>query len=375
MKKRIVGIVFILAFIGGYLLMGQGDFFGPEYQEVRVEDSTFESKFYFEQLDEEDQLVYKEIYQGVMDHEESITVHSLDGKEAGAILQNIIYDFPGIFWCDGGSDTLTYEESHVDIEPTYVYSLEEREKMQAEIDTQANAILSQISAESSDYDKIKYVYETLVNTVTYVEDAPDNQNIYSALVRKETVCAGYSKANQYLLEQLGVYCIYVIGTADGDSHGWNIVKCNGLLCIVDVTWADPTFSETEQTVTEEILYDYLCCSDKSIAATHQADERYAYPECSSDEWEYYHLNQMYYESAERQVLLDAMYATINDKGDSTTFKFADANVYQQGKQLLEGELMDKAGTYLCDRYGLQQVEFFYSEYEDMNRFVINWSYE
>ena len=59
----------------------------------------------------------------------------------------------------------------------------------------------------------KYIYEYLVNNVQYVEEAPDNQNIYSALVGKATVCAGYAKANQYLLNRMGIYCTYVIGTA------------------------------------------------------------------------------------------------------------------------------------------------------------------
>ena len=378
MKKKLLPIILLIGFLAGYGLV---HFFfdlenqGPVYQEITVAESVFEDKFYFEQLTEEEQLIYKELYQGVDAHAEDITVHCLDGQKAGMILHSVIYDFPEIFWTDGSSDMLTYEDSHVVVQPTYTYSLEEREEMQAEIDAEVNAILTQISAEASEYDKIKYIYETLVRDVAYVENAPDNQNIYSTFVRKETVCAGYAKANKYLLERLGVYCIYVLGDADNEKHAWNIVRCNGVMCYVDVTWADPLFSEDVQEIPEEILYDYLCCSDSMLGTTHQADVNYNYPECVSDEWEYYHLNQMHYDSADRKMLLDTMRTSINAKEASTTFKFSDEAVYIQARDLIVNELLEKAGEHLCRRYGLQEVECSYGEYQGLRRLVIHWKYE
>ena len=65
-----------------------------------------------------------ELYQGVDAHAEDITVHCLDGEQAGEVLQSVIFDFPEIFWTDGASNTLTYEGSHVVVQPTYSYSLE-----------------------------------------------------------------------------------------------------------------------------------------------------------------------------------------------------------------------------------------------------------
>ena len=378
MKKKLLPILILLSALVGY---GSVQFFfeaeeqGPVYQEITVAESVFEDKFYFEQLTEEEQLIYKELYQGVDAHAEDITVHCLDGEKAGMILHSVIYDFPEIFWTDGSSDMLTYEDSHVVVQPTYTYSLEEREAMQAEIDVEVHAILSQISAEASEYDKIKYIYETLVRDVAYVENAPDSQNIYSTFVRKETVCAGYAKANKYLLERLGVYCIYVLGDADNEKHAWNIVRCNGVMCYVDVTWADPLFSEDVQEIPEEILYDYLCCSDSMLGTTHQADVNYNYPECVSDEWEYYHLNQMHYDSADRKMLLDTMRTSINAKEESTTFKFSDEAVYIQARDLIVNELLEKAGEHLCRQYGLQEVECSYGEYQGLRRVVVHWKYE
>ena len=70
---------------------------------------------------------------------------------------------------------------------------------------------------------------------------------------RQSVCAGYSKATQYLLEQLGVFCTYVTGkTTEGGNHAWNLVKCNGDYYYVDTTWGDPVFQQEEG---EEISRD------------------------------------------------------------------------------------------------------------------------
>ena len=88
------------------------------------------------------------------------------------------------------------------------------------------------------------MYDPVVDEVDYDESAPDNQNIYSIFVNRQSVCAGYSKATQYLLEQLGVFRTYVTGkTTEGGNHAWNLVKCNGDYYYVDTTWGDPVFQQ------------------------------------------------------------------------------------------------------------------------------------
>ena len=83
--------------------------------------------------------------------------------------------------------------------------------------------LSGISENASDYEKILYDYEYIVNQVDYDDAAEDNQNICSVFIGKKSVCAGYSKAMQYLMEKQGLFCTYVTGEvtesfSDGDGH-------------------------------------------------------------------------------------------------------------------------------------------------------------
>ena len=70
----------------------------PPYIETTADLSIFEGRFYYEQLSEADQVVYRELYEGVMNGEEEICVHSTDPEDANAILEPVMFDFPEIFW-------------------------------------------------------------------------------------------------------------------------------------------------------------------------------------------------------------------------------------------------------------------------------------
>ena len=384
---RNIGRKFFCAFLVGMIVlncMGCIKLEEIPYSEVVVEDSLFENKFYYSQLDEEEQLVYKEIYQGILDHEEKIYVHSSNAQDVNEILVNVIYDFGEIFWADGSCTTTAYEESLLNdaysiIEPTYIYTQDERNLKEQEIENVVAQVISSVPAEYTEYEKIKYIYEYLVNNVQYVEEAPDNQNIYSALVGKQTVCAGYAKANQYLLNRLGIYCTCVIGTAaqeeEFESHAWNIVRCNDAYYYVDITWADPIETEEQPDIPLELLYDYLCCSETQLGSTHRTDEKYTYPKCVSDDLNYYRMNQMYYETVNRDELLRAMYASIDGEKNSTVFKFSDSALYQEAYPLVLQDLINPATERIARRYGLTEVKYYYEEQEVTNKLVLYWFYE
>ena len=74
----------------------------------------------------------------------------------------------------------------------------------------------------TDYDKEREAHDALIGSVRYDANAPMNQSAYSALVYGRTVCAGYARALQYVLQQLDIPCYYVTGYA-GENHAWNIV--------------------------------------------------------------------------------------------------------------------------------------------------------
>lgn len=376
MKKwfGIVSVAFVLLLCSGCSL----ETFIP-YEEVTADAAVFEDKFYYSQLTEQEQLTYREIYQGIMDHQEEIYVHGTDPNKVNSILNCVIYDFAEIFWTDGTGMSNSFELGFTLVEVEYQYSLEERTAKETEIETATTDILSQLSALTDEYEKIKMAYEYLVNTVEYVDGVKDDQNLYSALVGKQTVCAGYARANQYLLNQSGVYCTYVLGTAtneDGsEAHGWNIVECNGKYYYVDVTWADPIPEEETPVLQRDMIYDYLCCDETLLSSTHVIQEGYEYPVCDSGDLNYYKLHGMYYETVDKKQLLNDMKEDIDSKANSTIFQFASTDLYTQAKGLLMDSLMNEAAGYLCERYDLWEVEYNYEEADTTNKFIVYWQYE
>lgn len=385
--KRV--IPFVIAILTIFILSGCGfdpayflsQIFAPDFIEVTIDTSSFKDRFYYQQLDEEEQTLYCEIYQGILEQKDEIVVHSETGEKANEILGVVILDSPELFWTEGSATSTAYSDTYTIVEPEYNCTREEKESKKKQIEAVADAILGQVPQTTTEYEKLKFIYEYLINSIEYVKGAPDNQNIYSALVGKKSVCAGYAKAYQYLIEKLGIECIYVIGTAEGNGssqeHAWNIVKCNDKFYYTDVTWGDPLFvaEEEQNKKMESMTYDYLCCDAGTLAKTHKIKEGYIYPECNSNDLNYYRLNKMFYETADRRTLLNAMYATINSRGEHTIFKFANEALYTKAGTLIKNELLEIAGEHLARRYGLEAFTCYYQEDAKLCKFIIEWTYK
>lgn len=389
LKARLLALILTLALImplaGCSLISDIAETLGitqlapePDYIKVTVPETTFENKFHYGGYSEADKETYRDIYQGLLEQKDEFIIHSKDGDHANNILYTVLYDFPEIFWTEGHVISTTYGNRYVCMKPKYNCTKEEKETKEVQIHSITQKVLEAAPKGADEYAKIKYVYEYLVTSVEYQDGAPDNQNIYSSLVNKKTVCAGYAKANQYLLEKLGISCVYVTGDATNTQgtqlHAWNIVSCNGKYYYVDVTWADPLELGEQQVQDALINYDYLCCSEETLKKTHVRSSDYPYPECNSDDLNYYKNHGMYYSEAKSSELLDVMKADINKKNACTTFKFANETVYGQGKDLITGSLLKEAAQYLGRKYGIKSVKCYYRE-ENVNRFVIYWTYK
>lgn len=348
------------------------------FEEVKIPEDDVARGYYYQQLSEEEQNLYKEMYQGVLESSPAIYMHSPDIGVLKRVSQFIFCDRPELFWCNGEMQVTSYND-YSEVQPVYTYTGEEKDNRQLQIEEAAAECLSGINSEMTEYDKVKYIFEYLVNTVDYNLDALDNQNIYSALVGKSSVCAGYSRSAQYLLQKLGIECIYVTGVIPGQgAHAWNIVKCGEQYYQMDVTFGDPVFLETgngENMPDKSINYDYLCCSDAEILKNHTMDTDVIYPVCSSMDLNYYKLNGMYYEEFRPEQLLQDMNQTIYNGDSSFTCKFSNNTLYQEAYDSILNDLVQRAAQNLLEHYGLQTVQYTYIEDEEMDKITIFWNYQ
>lgn len=351
------------------------------YQEAEIAEEAFANKYYYQQLGEEDRQAYKEILQGVQENLSEIYIHASDADRANGLFQYVLKDCPEIFWCDGTATATSYDgkEPYTVLKPVYAYDEASKTAMQEVIEASVAECLSGISAGDTEYQKILYVYEYIVNTVDYDMEASDNQNIYSVFGNHRSVCAGYSKATQYLLERLGIFCTYVTGTtSSGQNHAWNLVMCDGDYYYVDTTWGDPLFQAAEgEEVNQQqnISYDYMCCDDTELLKNHTPDEDVKLPVCTKMDRNYYVMNGMYYDTYDSNTVLQKMNEVISDRGNPVVLKFADSGVYGQAHDDVFQNVVKSAAQNLAEWYGLTEVKYQYMDDPELNKITIYWQYE
>lgn len=98
----------------------------------------------------------------------------------------------------------------------------------------------------TDYNKILQVHDWIIDNLEYEKNATNNNvyNLYGALIEKSAVCEGYAEALKYILDEAGIPCVLVSGTATNsegttERHEWNYVQLYGKWYAIDTTWDDP----------------------------------------------------------------------------------------------------------------------------------------
>lgn len=227
---------------------------------------------YYQMLSENQQSVYRQIYANAQNLTEKFapekTVSASDVKTA---FEAVIGDHPEMFWLETGysSKYLTNGQC-VEIDLKYNSTADDLESAKQRFDAAAQNLITGAASLDSNYEKEKYVHDALASAVTYDLTADMNQSAYSALVNGKSVCAGYARAYQYLLQQLGIPCYYCTGYSGGD-HAWNIVKLDDGYYNVDVTWDDAN----------TLRYDYFNKTDADFASTHVRQNLSVYlPACN-----------------------------------------------------------------------------------------------
>lgn len=190
---------------------------------------------------------------------------------------------------------------------------------------------------ATDYELELYVNDYLVDNCVYDKEAVESDELighendaYGALVDKKAVCEGYSRAFQLLCNRLGVDCISITGSGDGESHAWNNVKLDGEWYEVDVTWND-TDGDTEIPI-----YNYFNVPSDKFSETHITSPLYS--EVSLSEY----VNSDYYYNVFAPVCTGTKYyyysyscVTVYDIYDSDEVTNAIAQAAKDGEKYFD----------------------------------------
>ncbi|MBD5522245.1 MAG: hypothetical protein HDR03_13665 [Lachnospiraceae bacterium] len=305
-------------------------------QSIREEQA---SSYSFSQLSEKEQDIYIEILWTLQGFRENVKLSSLDNDEISNIFQCVLNDHPEIFYVDGYTYTqYTLGDVIKKITFTGTYSMESEEAIerQKKIDNYVSQCLGELSQDADEYETVKYIYEYLINHTEYDNSAEDSQNICSVFIDGKSVCQGYAKATQYLLQEAGIEAVLVLGTVStGEGHAWNLVSIDGEWYYVDTTWGDASYqavgkggSYSEDKI-PTINYDYLCVTTEQLGKTHTIDNVVDMPDCTSMNDNYYVREGLYFTSVDEEQL-SGIFQDGYDKGRTyITLKCASEGIYNE----------------------------------------------
>lgn len=297
----------------------------------------------FGKLSEEEQEVYLEIFGALTEFKENVRLSSCDKDLIADVFQCVLNDHPEIFYVEGYSYTeytLGDILKKITFTGSYCFSREEVARKQEQIDDYVNQCLAGMRSDADEYEKVKYIYEYLIHHTDYDASAKDSQNICSVFIERRSVCQGYAKATQYLLNRAGVFATLVLGQViGGEGHAWNLVRIDGEYYYVDTTWGDASYQAVgggnypiEKIPT--INYDYLAVTTEQMEQTHTPDNVVELPLCTAIDANYYVREGAYFTQWDEEKI-NKIFSDSYEKGEAyVTLKCEGAEVYRQMRETL-----------------------------------------
>ena len=325
-------------------------------------------EYYFKQLTEEEQRVYRELLKGIRAREKEFYLTISDDDSIDRSYHAVLKDHPEIFWVHNREKIYktTYSDSDYCVfTPGYTYTDSEIDEIQTAMEQSFQEVRALIPEDAGDYEKVRIVYTYVIDHTQY-QTGEDDQSIAGVFWKKSAVCAGYAGAVQYLLERLDIPCIYVDGSTKGstEGHAWDIVKIGQEYYYVDATNGDqPDFLNGDAAQLEEhktIIYDYLCPFPEEYEKTYTPSEELTVPACTAKNLDFYVLNQGYFEDYSWQDIYDYCEMRMDNGAAVVRFKFGSQEAFSEAcRELLDDGVVQNVAQYYMKLHGLGQVEYHY----------------
>jgi len=222
------------------------------------------------------------------------------------------YDRPDVFYLDPNKFSITIETSKRGFITSYnVYinngnnesyldsgfsDKQEIDQYIKQMEILKEQFIDQMTVMSSDYERIKALHDWIVDNIEYDSSMQQvhRTNICGALIDRTVVCEGYAKLFKYILDDMGIDCVLVSGTAVNskgikERHMWNYVNLDGKWYAVDCTWDDPIIIGGGK-VDKDIKYKYFLkgpsfFKDHTEEPITEKSESLEYPKISEQDYQ------------------------------------------------------------------------------------------
>ncbi|MCD7774977.1 MAG: hypothetical protein LUG85_06655 [Clostridiales bacterium] len=334
--KKILPILLTFILVVG-IILGTVHYMGTDKLRAYVSGFTFDddfnedniplSTYYYDRLDENEKTAYINILNRIKSHPAYIKIPTLTTEEFNNVFFAVKNDNPNLL-CFSDSCNMTVYMSVCLLELHYDHTAEECDAMCSELQAKANEILSSMPEELDNYEKELYIHDYIVSNCEY-ESCDGDSTAYGCLINGKAVCSGYSRAAMLLLQEAGIESVLIGGTGISDSQGsishmWNAVWIDGEPYQLDVTWDDPTGSDSTY-----ISHMYFNITSEDISSDHINQDPDI--ECTAVSAEYFVREGMHfytYDSATLLAIEKKLVENIENGLYYVEFKFFDENAYE-----------------------------------------------
>ena len=230
---------------------------------------------YHEFLSEQGKKLYAQVYANACEVEDTfVPIVELSISEVENVITAVFHDHPELFWMESGY-SYKYNEKKICIQIMLSFNetAKDIKKTRKELYAVVDEIVDGANPLSSDYEKEKYVHDVIMERAEYNGEGLYHQSAYGALVDGKAVCAGYARAFQLVMMELGIPTYYCAGKSEG--HAWNIIKLDGGYYNVDVTWNDRNFAS----------HFYFNRTDEEVESSHKrSGYSVLLPKCKAKEY-------------------------------------------------------------------------------------------
>ncbi len=195
------------------------------------------------------------------------TKYKVPDKYIMEIFISILCESPELFYVDPHIVEVSIsnpDNTLISIRPTYLFTKQEIQEKQQELDNAADKIISGIGSDWTNMEKCRYVHDMIALNCRYYESnvETDNYSVYTAygaLVDGEAYCEGYTLAFNYIMKKLGIPTAYIQSLKV--NHSWSLVNIDGYYYHVDVAYDDPTPDTIGR-----VYHDFCIVSDGQMNA-------------------------------------------------------------------------------------------------------------
>ncbi len=218
----------------------------------------------------EDEFVLS-LREKLLDGKETFTLNYIGEIELERFTNEIIDKVYEIDYSDTSSDYdyLRYNIRSIytsikgfgnNLKVTYKIDYNESKEETKQLDKEIDKLFKEWKvSELSQYEIVKQVHDYVINNASY-DKTLTKYSAYENYFDQSSTCQGYASLAYKMLTQAGIPTRIITGTADGQSHGWNIVNLDGKWYNLDLTWDDPLTVDGS----DILVYDYFLKSEEEF---------------------------------------------------------------------------------------------------------------